>query len=87
MVIEVKTTQTLGENMREMRGLAIAKKNRQVKRINDFNYEVLSQNGNGNYLVSKVEDEWGCECPDHRFRGVKCKHAWAVEISIKLRSK
>jgi putative transposase len=70
---------------RETRGLAIAKKNRQVKRIDDSNYEVLSQSGNGSYLVSRVEDEWTCECPDHRFRGMKCKHVWAVEISIKLK--
>ena len=55
---------------RETRGLAIAEKDRQVKRIGDFNYEVLSQSGNGSYLVSKVEDEWICECPDHRFRDV-----------------
>lgn len=78
-------TQRLNENPRAIRGLAIAKRNRQVKRIDDFNYEVLSQSGNGSYFVSRVEDEWICECPDHRFRGVKCKHAWAVEISIKLK--
>ena len=71
---------------REMRGLAIAnKKDRQVQRIDDFNYEVLSQSGNGSYLVSRIEDEWICDCPDHRFRNVKCKHAWAVEISLRMR--
>jgi len=72
-------------NPRETRGLVIAKKEKQVKRIDDFNYEVLSQSGNGNYLVSKVEDEWICDCPDHKFRSVKCKHTWAVEISIRLK--
>jgi hypothetical protein len=56
------------QNPREIRGMAIVNKNSgQVKRIDDFNYEVLSQSRNGNYLVSKVEDEWICECPDHRF--------------------
>ena len=78
-------TQTLNEKPREMRGLAIAKKDRQVKRIDNLNYEVLSQRGNGSYLVSRVEDEWICDCPDHKFRSVKCKHAWAVEISIRLK--
>jgi len=56
-------------NLREIRGMAIINKNSgQVKQINDFNYEVLSQSGDGSYLVSRVEDEWVCECPDHRFR-------------------
>jgi len=80
MVIE-----TLIENPREIRGLAIVKKDRQVKEIDDFSYAVLSQSGNGVYLVSKVEDDWVCECPDHKFRGLKCKHIWAVEFSLKLR--
>jgi len=77
---------TTTENPRRLRGLAIVnKKGSQVKRINDSNYEVLSQSGNGTYLISKIEEEWICECPDHRFRGVKCKHIWAVEISIRLK--
>ena len=25
---------------------------------------------------------WKCNCPDHETRGTKCKHAWAVEISM-----
>jgi len=70
---------------RRSRGLEIANKSSQITRIDDFNYEVLSQSGNGSYLVSQVEDGWICECPDHRFRGVKCKHAWAIEFSLKLK--
>ena len=46
---------------------------------------VLSQNGNGIYLVSLSEENWICSCPDHKYRKVKCKHAWAVEFSIKLK--
>jgi transposase-like protein len=46
---------------------------------------VLSQSGHGKYGVFLSEDEWRCECPDHRFRGVKCKHIWAVEFSLKMR--
>ena len=81
----MNVTQKLDDNPREIRGLAIARKDRQVTRIDDFNYEVLSQSGNGSYLVSRTEDEWICDCPDHRFRKVKCKHAWAIEISLKMR--
>jgi len=74
------------EKLREERGLKIVNnKDGQVKRIDDSTYEVLSQSGNGVYLVSKLEDGWVCECPDHQFRGLKCKHAYAVEFSLALR--
>ncbi len=71
---------------RQERGEAIAKaKESQITRIDEYTYKVLSQSGNGEYAVCFSEDEWRCECPDHRFRGVKCKHIWAVEFSLKLR--
>ncbi|MGD0996140.1 MAG: DDE-type integrase/transposase/recombinase [Candidatus Bathyarchaeia archaeon] len=57
----------------------------QISRIDQYTYKVLSQNGNGEYAVCLSENEWRCECPDHRFRAVKCKHIWAVEYSLKLR--
>jgi transposase-like protein len=28
---------------------------------------------------------WNCECADYKFRGVKCKHIFAVEISYAIR--
>jgi transposase-like protein len=73
------------KNLRELRGLEIAKAKEQISRIDYATYRVLSQSGNGEYVVCLSEDEWRCECPDHRFRGVKCKHIWAVEFSLKLR--
>jgi transposase-like protein len=74
------------ENPRESRGLEIAKaKESQITRFDQATYKVLSQSGNGEYAVCLSEDEWRCECPDHRFRGVKCKHIWAVEFSLKIR--
>jgi transposase-like protein len=74
------------ENLREQRGLEIAKaRESQISRIDNATYQVLSQSGNGEYVVCLSEDEWRCECPDHRFRGVKCKHVWAVEFSLKMR--
>lgn len=74
------------KNPRELGGLEIAKaKESQISRIDHATYEVLSQSGNGEYVVCLSEDEWRCECPDHRFRGVKCKHIWAGEFSLKLR--
>ena len=83
MFVELNQAQV---KARELRGLEIVNKHgNQIKRIDDFNYEVLSQGGNGSYLVSQIEGEWICDCPDHRFRKVKCKHAWSVEFSLKLK--
>ena len=73
-------------NLRETRGLEIAQaKENQITRIDSATYKVLSQGGNGEYAVCLSEDEWRCECPDHHFRGMKCKHIWAVEFSLKIR--
>jgi transposase-like protein len=77
---------SITENLRETKGLEIAKaENSQVTRIDHAVYKVLSQSGHGEYVVCFSEDEWRCECPDHKFRGVKCKHIWAVEFSLKMR--
>jgi putative transposase len=74
------------ENLRETKGLEIAMaRENQITRIDRATYVVLSQSGNGKYVVCLSEKEWRCECPDHRFRGVKCKHIWAVEFSLKMR--
>jgi transposase-like protein/predicted SprT family Zn-dependent metalloprotease len=74
------------ENLREQRGKEIAHKESQVTRIEETLYTVRSQTGNGEYAVSQVDHEWVCECPDNKFRSVKCKHVFAVEFSIALRN-
>lgn len=74
------------KNLREARGLEIANKgDTQIKKVSNLLYRVHSQTKTATYIVSKVEDKWICECPDHKFRGVKCKHIWAVEFSLKLK--
>ncbi|HML03873.1 MAG TPA: DDE-type integrase/transposase/recombinase [Candidatus Bathyarchaeia archaeon] len=71
---------------RQERGETIAKAERsQITRIDHAVYIVKSQSGHGEYTVCLSENEWCCECPDHKFRGVKCKHIWAVELSLKMR--
>jgi transposase-like protein len=74
-------------NPRETRGLEIAEsKESQVARVEENFYTVKSQSGNGDYAVSMVDSEWICECPDNKFRHVKCKHIFAVEFSQKLKA-
>ncbi len=71
---------------REERGEAIAQLEGQVKRVDGYTYTVKSQSHNGEYIISKVCGEWMCECPDNKYRHVKCKHIHAVELSTVLRA-
>ena len=71
---------------REERGKAIAELENQIKRIGENIYEVLSQSGYGKYEVLKTSFGWMCECPDHIYRGVRCKHIFAVEFSASFRA-
>jgi transposase-like protein len=73
-------------NQRESRGLEIAQvKEPQVNRVDENFYTVKSQSGNGSYALYMVDSEWHCECPDHQFRHVKCKHLYALEFSLKVK--
>jgi transposase-like protein len=75
------------ENLREERGLEIVhKKENQVNRIEENFYTVQSQSGNGEYAIYQVDGEWHCECPDHTYRHVKCKHLYALEFSLKMKA-
>jgi putative transposase len=70
---------------RQEQGYLIAQMNGSVKRINDASYIVNSQSGNGSYKINATALGWDCSCPDHSFRGIKCKHIYAVEISYAIR--
>jgi len=70
---------------RIMKGQQIARLEGQIERQNEYTYRVHSQSGNGSYNVQRMELGWSCSCPDYIYRGVKCKHIYAVEISLKLR--
>ena len=76
---------------REERGRMIAQQPDQIQRLGERTYRVTSQSGNGTYIVTKAKMNrtigWVCECPDHVYRQVKCKHIWAVEFSLALRNK
>src|SRR5260370_32983424 len=70
---------------RKVRGQAIAQVESNVRRIDATEYRVRSQSGNGEYQVVSTEAGWYCSCPDAITRGIKCKHIFAVELSLELR--
>jgi putative transposase len=77
--------QTLASNPRQESGKQIAANHDQVLRVADGYYRVKSQSRYGFYYVNETPIGWKCNCPDHKFRGTKCKHIWAAEISLGIR--
>lgn len=71
---------------REKLGKQIASSEGYVFRVDDTNYKVRSQTIHEYfYDVEETEIGWKCNCPDHTYRGLKCKHIWAVLVSLGLR--
>jgi transposase-like protein len=73
------------EDNREMKGFEIAQQLGQILRIDEEHYKVNSQSGNGVYNIQRNRLGWKCSCADNTYRGVKCKHIYAVEFSFALR--
>jgi putative transposase len=71
---------------RQDRGQRIAKLKGQIQRIDESFYTVKSQSREGEYAITKVNGEWICQCPDNKYRHVKCKHIHAVIFSKSLRA-
>ncbi len=66
---------------REMRGHEIIA-NQKITQLDTHTFLVPSQSSNNSYHVQLLDGECTCNCPDHQYRKVKCKHIFAVEISI-----
>jgi putative transposase len=73
--------------LRQVKGQQIAYVEGAIRRFSNDLYYVKSQSGNGEYKVYHAPTGWNCSCPDSRYRNVKCKHQWAVELSLALREK
>ena len=57
-----------------------------MRREHDTLYLVRSQTISYKvYVVQATIDGWKCNCPDHRYRGVCCKHIHSVELSRMMR--
>ncbi|MGI0069927.1 MAG: SWIM zinc finger family protein, partial [Nitrosopumilaceae archaeon] len=83
---KTKEMQTLTQTRRD-RGLAIAEIEDSIIRAHEYLYFVRSQSeADKRYSCElTVEQGWTCSCPDFVYRKQKCKHLWAVEVSLALR--
>lgn len=71
-------------NNREQKGIEIANLNL-IKKIDDHSYKVKSQTSNQEHDVISLESGWVCSCPDSMYRNVKCKHVYALEVSLSIK--
>ena len=66
--------------IRKQKGIQIAKTRKVVR--DGYKWLVPSQSSNRSYEVVLRIDKSTCTCPDFVERGIKCKHIFAVEITI-----
>jgi hypothetical protein len=74
------------ENKREGHGKNIALTRHVYRLQNTDTFYVESESGKNIYYYVKYNFsgfEW-CSCPDNSTRGMKCKHQFAIEYSIRL---
>jgi len=65
---------------RKERGDKIAPED--IIEINSSSYFVKSQSARGGYSVTRAGRNWTCDCPDHKYRQVECKHIHAVQAQL-----
>lgn len=84
MINKIDKNNQIANQIRKQRGLQIAQTCRIMHREKG-GYVVPSQSGTRAYLVQFKDYKPICECPDFEQRGIlgiKCKHIWAVELTI-----
>ena len=70
------------------KGRMIAEKPNQIVRLDERSYRVASQSRDIMYeVVQRENGSWICNCFDHYYRQVRCKHIIGVQISLELRNK
>lgn len=67
---------------REERAYIILRNSRNVKKVQSNVWSVRSQNSPSVYTVTKKDNEFTCNCPDHILHHNECKHILAVKYSI-----
>jgi len=72
---------------RQIRGYSILAKGVEPKEVGINTYKIPSQSQRGNYMVEHKGryQRWTCSCPDFQYRGLKCKHIYAVEFWLNLK--
>jgi transposase-like protein len=71
------------ETPRMMRARKMIEQGISFKTLGKSVYYVESQNKPGNYYtVVDFNGRWSCDCPDHEYNHVRCKHIWLVILTL-----
>jgi SWIM zinc finger len=70
------------DNIRFRRGRDIVDKKNQIQEMHKFQYIIKSQSTCVEYEVLSTELGWICSCADYKFRGVICKHLYAIFVVL-----
>ena len=76
------------EDKREGKGQVLASSKKVYRLQNTDTYYVQSESAENIYYYVRYNFgvlEW-CSCPDNSTRGIKCKHQFAIEYAIRLRT-
>lgn len=69
---------------REERGKMIAEKGNQIQKVNDNQYKVRSQSGNGSYEIKIGKKGAECSCPDFQHYHKPCKHILGLRYYLEV---
>jgi len=83
----LKVNNQVLENPRTIKGYGILMNGSTITQLDHTTFLVPSQSIKLKYKVQRVNDGWSCECPDHQFRLLYCKHIYAVKLWLNLREK
>jgi transposase len=67
-------------DVRKQKAEQIVKQNAITK--TDKGWSVMSQSGNGSYVVKQEREGFTCSCPDFQLRQQPCKHAMAISMMV-----
>jgi transposase len=80
MTTDTQTTEAQPVNERETKALEIAARTKLIRKGDAW--IVPSQSGPKKYTVNADPESPRCTCPDFEFRQERCKHIYAVEITL-----
>ena len=79
--------QTNKKDRRKGKGRVIALSRRIYRLLQTDVFYVESESTDNVYYFVKFKPdviEWWCSCFDNSMRGIKCKHVWSIEFTIKI---
>lgn len=78
----VATQNVISKLNRKERGTLLAQNHEDEIQRSTNGFKVPSQTKEEKSYTVKMGKEWECSCPDYRERECKCKHQWAVELTV-----